>query len=227
LRQWDTQAARRVDDFIAISELVRARIAKYYGRESSIIYPSIDTGRFAPSDSGAVGDYFLVVSRLVPYKRIDLAIRACNELKVKLKIVGGGRDKQALQRIAGPTVEFLGRVSDEDIRRLYAECKAFIFPGEEDFGLTPIEAQASGRPVIAYGAGGALETVIEGQTGCFFRQPTVESLIDALSGFEPGGWDSPAIRRNAERFDNSVFKSQLAGFVDTALSRPSEGSGIV
>ena len=229
LRQWDVQAARRVDDFIAISSLVKARIAKYYGRESTIIYPSVDTGRFAPAADDEIGDYFLVVSRLVPYKRIDLAIEACNKLGLPLKIVGGGRDREALRRLAGPTVEFLGRVSDAEIKQLYARCRAFIFPGEEDFGLTPLEAQASGRPVIAYGAGGALETIIEGQTGVFFREPTVDSLVEALASLPRAGWDGIEIRRNAERFDNAVFKQQLASFVDRALANhpisPREGRG--
>jgi glycosyltransferase involved in cell wall biosynthesis len=218
LRQWDVQAARRVDSFIAISKLVEARIAKYYGRRSEIIYPSIDTNRFAPDADGQADDYFLVVSRLVPYKRIDLAIKACNKLGLPLKIVGGGRDREALQRLAGPTVEFLGRVSDAEIKRLYSRCRAFIFAGEEDFGLTPLEAQASGRPVVAYGAGGALETIVDGQTGLFFDEPTVDSLAEVLASFPRSGWDGRAIRANAERFDNSVFKRQLASFVDRALA---------
>jgi glycosyltransferase involved in cell wall biosynthesis len=218
LRLWDIQAARRVDHFIAISRLVAARIGKYYGREAPIIYPAIDTSRFAPVERDEVGDYFLVVSRLVPYKRIDLAIRACNKLGVPLKIVGGGRDREALEKLAGPTVQFLGRVSDEEIKSLYARCRAFIFPGEEDFGLTPLEAQASGRPAIAYGAGGALETIVDGETGLFFRQPTVDALAETLAGFAADDWDPRRIRQNAEKFDNSVFKDQLSSFVDRALA---------
>jgi len=218
LRLWDAQAARRVDHFVAISRLVADRIAKYYGRQAPIIYPAIDVHAFQPADRAEIGDYYLVVSRLIPYKRIDLAVQAFNRLGLPLKVVGRGRDMAALQRMAKPNVQFLGRVSDADLKTLYARCRAFIFPGEEDFGLTPIEAQASGRPVIAYGAGGALETVVEGETGAFFREPTAEALAEAVAGFRPDALDPTGIRRHAEKFDVSVFRRQFSAFVERALA---------
>lgn len=217
LRMWDVQAARRVDHFVAISRLVAARIAKFYGRQAPIIYPSIDVEAYRSTSRDEVGDYFLIVSRLIPYKRIDLAIEAFNRLGLPLKVVGSGRDRAALERVAKPNVQFLGRVSDADLRSLYSRCRAFVFPGEEDFGLTPLEAQASGRPVIAYGAGGALETVVEGETGAFFREPNADSLAEVVGRFDHAAWDPARIRRQAERFDHSVFKRQLAGFVESVL----------
>lgn len=217
LRVWDLQAARRVDHFVAISKLVASRIAKYYGREAPIIYPAVDTSAFHPTAREDVGDYYLVVSRLVPYKRVDLAVRAFNRLGLPLKIVGHGRDRPALERMARPNVQFLGRVSDAEVKALYARCRAFVFPGEEDFGLTPLEAQASGRPVIAYGAGGALETVLEGETGLFFRESSPESLAEVVASFRPDAWDPARIRRHAEGFGVAVFKRQFAAFVERVL----------
>jgi glycosyltransferase involved in cell wall biosynthesis len=226
LRAWDVQAARRVDHFVAISRLVESRIRKYYGRESSLIYPAIDVGRFQPALAGEVEDYYLVVSRLIPYKRIDLAVKAFGKLGLPLKIVGGGRDRAALERIATPNVQFLGRVSDADLGLLYARCRAFIFPGEEDFGLTPLEAQAAGRPVIAFGAGGALETVTEGVTGEFFRAASAESLAESVAGFRAGRYDPTEIRRRAEAFDVSVFKREFGAFIARVLEgrRGSDGA---
>lgn len=219
LRSWDVEAARRVDHFVAISRLVERRIRKYYGRESSIIYPAIDVHRFEPAPPREVEDYYLVVSRLIPYKRIDLAVEAFNRLRLPLKIVGSGRDRTALQKMASPNVQFLGRVPDTDLKRLYARCRAFIFPGEEDFGLTPLEAQAAGRPVIAYGAGGALETVKEGVTGEFFTAASAESLAQAVVDFRAERYDPVEIRSQAERFDVEVFKRQFGAFVARLLER--------
>jgi glycosyltransferase involved in cell wall biosynthesis len=211
LRMWDRLAAERVDHFAAISREVQRRIAKYYRRESAVIYPPVDTSRYTPQAEW--DDYFLVVSRLIPYKRIDLAVRACNELKLPLKIVGTGRDRPALQRLAGPTVEFLGRVSDEELGRLLSRCRAFIFPGRDDFGIAPLEAQAAGRPVIAYAAGGALETVAEGTSGAFFHQPAWESLAEVLQRFDETAYDPQAIRRHALGFDKTIFMGKLQGFI--------------
>ena len=208
LRQWDRLAADRVDDFIAISRTVQQRIAKYYRRESRIIYPPVDTARFAVEREPE--DYFLVVSRLVPYKRIDLAVRAFNQLGLPLRIVGEGRDRAALEAMAGPNVQFLGYLPDEAVREQMARCRAFIFPGEEDFGIAPIEALAAGRPVIAYGAGGALDTIEEGVSGLFFREPTPEALAEAVRRLEGLRFDPAALRRQAQRFDVARFQRELS-----------------
>ena len=216
VRLWDEVSARRVDTFIANSRMVARRIRKRYGREATVINPPVDTSLYRP-DTSAQGDYFLIVSRLIPYKRIDLAIKAFNRLGMPLKIVGGGRQEEELRARAGGNIEFLGKVPDAELKRLYAGCKAFIFPGMEDFGISPLEAQASGRPVIAYGAGGALETVVPGVTGEFFGDQSAESLADVVSRFDPGSYDPAAIRRHAETFDTEVFKQRIAGFVQRQL----------
>jgi glycosyltransferase involved in cell wall biosynthesis len=217
LRGWDYAAAQRVDHFIAISTEIQARIQRYYGRESEIIFPPVDTTRFQPS--ARVDDYYLVVSRLIPYKRIDLAVQAATRLGVPLKIAGRGRDLDKLKALAGPTVEFLGYVPDDQLPDLMARCKAFLFPGLEDFGITPVQAQAAGRPVIAYGGGGALDTVIPGQTGELFAEMTLDSLMVTLRDFDASRYDTSVIRRHAERFDTAVFVRELNGFIERALSK--------
>jgi glycosyltransferase involved in cell wall biosynthesis len=156
----------------------------------------------------------LVVSRLVPYKRIDLAVRACSELDLPLIVGGEGRDRVALEAIAGPTVRFVGHVADDKLGDLLAHCRAFLFPGYEDFGITPVEAQAAGRPVIAYAAGGALDTVIDGKTGILFHEQTPESLVDAIRRLDSTNFDPVAIRRNAERFSVARFKRELTAFIE-------------
>ena len=188
LKRWDYAAARRVQHFIAISTEIQQRIKTYYGRESDIIFPPVDTGRFQSSQQP--DDYFLIVSRLIPYKRIDLAVQAATRLGLPLKIGGKGRDLERLQSLAGPSVEFLGYVPDADLPDLMARCKAFIFPGLEDFGITPVQAQAAGRPVIAYGGGGALDTVIPGQTGEHFHHLSVDSLAAVMADFDAARYDS-------------------------------------
>jgi glycosyltransferase involved in cell wall biosynthesis len=216
VRMWDRVAADRVDHFIAISAAVEKRIAKFYRRESEIIHPPVDCTSFelvAEPD-----DFFLIVSRLVPYKRVDLAVRAFNELGLPLVIAGDGRDRARLQRMAGPNVRFLGRVSESRLRELYSRCRAFVFPGEEDFGLTPLEAQASGRPVIAYAAGGALDTVVDGYTGLFFQERTPASLITALKRFEVEDFDPLAVRAHAMAFDTPVFRQRFVSYVERKLS---------
>ncbi len=192
---------------------MQARIARFYERDSTIIYPPVDTDRYRPSPDPP-SDYFLVVSRLVPYKRIDLAVRACSELGLPLIVGGEGRDRAALEAIAGPTVRFVGRVPDDELGDLLAHCRAFIFPGHEDFGITPVEAQAAGRPVIAYAAGGALDTIIDGETGILFHEQTPESLADAIRRLDSTNFDPVAIRRNAERFSVARFKQELATFIE-------------
>lgn len=208
LKRWDYRVSQRVGSYVAISRVVQERIYRCYQRPSPIIYPAIAVDSFQPSDD--VGDYFLTVSRLIPYKRVDLAIEACNRLNLPLKVVGGGRSEEALRRLAGPTIEFVGKVDEAGLRRLYAGCRALIFPGEEDFGLTPVEAQAAGRPVIALGRGGTKETIVEGVTGAFFPEQTVESLVDVLARFDHRAYDSQQIRAHArQKFDLAVFRKQF------------------
>lgn len=219
LRQWDVHAAQRVDYFVANSHTTARRIRKYYRRESAaVIYPPVATNLYSPAPAAEVGSHFLVVSRLVGYKRVDLAIEACNAMGVELRIIGGGPDLAALRRKAGPTIRFLGRLSDAEVAAEYARCRAFIFPGEEDFGLTPIEAMASGRPVVAYGSGGALETVIEGQTGLFFREPTAACLAAALRDVQALTILPEALQAHALRFDLSVFQETMRRFVEAAVA---------
>lgn len=216
LRLWDVASAQRVDRFLAISRAVAARIRKYYGREATVIYPPVDVERFAPS--AAPDDFYLVVSRLVPYKRVDLAVAAFTRLGPpwRLKIVGDGRDRPALQARAGPNVEFLGRLPDSAVRELMARCRAFVFPGLEDFGIAPVEAQAAGRPVVAFAGGGALDTVRDGLTGVLFGEQTVEALIAALRRCADLAWDPHTIRAHAERFSAARFRQELRAYVERA-----------
>ncbi len=216
LRVWDRLAADRVDHFIAISQTVRRRIAKIYRRDAAIIYPPVDTTRFDLANR--VEDYYLLVGRLVPYRRIDVLIQAFNKMKRPLLIAGTGRDRERLETLAGPTIEFLGYVPDEDLPDLLSRCRAFMFPGEEDFGIAPLQAMASGRPVIAYAAGGALETVLPGQTGAFFTEQTEAAIIEAVESFDPNSVDPGLVRLHAERFDTAVFKRSLTQFVEQKLA---------
>lgn len=218
VRLWDEVSARRVDAYIANSRMVARRIRKRYGRQATVINPPVDTRLYAP-DPAAAGDYFLIVSRMIPYKRLDLAIEAFNRLGLPLKVVGKGRQEAELRRLAKSNIEFTGSVSDAELKRLYAGCRAYVFPGMEDFGISPLEAQASGRPVMAYGAGGALETVVPGVTGEFFTEQTAESLADVVSRFDARQYDPAAIRRHAETFDTEVFKQRIAEFVQGQLGR--------
>lgn len=216
LKRWDYAAAQRVTHFIAISSDIQQRIQRYYQRDSVIIYPPVETERFQPVPAAQVEDYYLIVSRLIPYKRIDLAVQAATRLNLPLKIGGKGRDLERLQAMAGPTVEFLGFVPDDALPDLMARCKAFIFPGLEDFGITPVQAQAAGRPVIAYKGGGALDTVIPGVSGVHFDELTVESLMTALQAFDATHYNPATIRANAERFDRRIFEQQISAFVAQA-----------
>ncbi|MCB9450275.1 MAG: glycosyltransferase [Anaerolineaceae bacterium] len=216
MRRWDYAAAQRVNHFIAISTEIQERIQTYYHRDSVIIFPPVDTTRFQPVPTEEVEDYFLVVSRLIPYKRIDLAVQAATRLGLPLKVGGKGRDLERLQALAGPTVEFLGYVPDDDLPGLMARAKAFIFPGLEDFGITPVQAEAAGRPVIAYGAGGALDTVIPGKTGEHFHELTVESLMAVMESFDASHYNPAVIRTHALQFDTEVFNRQISSFVDQA-----------
>ena len=220
LRLWDRAAADRVDQFIAISTTVQRRIRKYYGRDSQIIYPPV---RITHPDRGyEPEDYFLIVSRLVPYKRIDLAVRAFNRLGLLLRIVGDGRDRAALEAMAKPNIRFLGYLSDEEVREQMARCRAFVFPGEEDFGLAPLEAMAAGRPVIAYGAGGALDTVREGESGVLFYEPGPEALIEAVHRLDQYHFDPNQLRGHARRFGVSRFARELGETLESACRMTAE-----
>lgn len=211
LRVWDQLTAMRVDHFIANSPFVAQRISKYYRRAAVIIPPPVDTSAF--SSVATQDPYFLIVSRLVPYKRIDLAIEAFNRLHLPLLIIGEGRDRRRLERLAGPTITFRGWVPDDEVRSALSRCQALIHPGEEDFGLAPLEAQASGRPVIAYAGGGALSSMIAGVTGVFFHEPTTSALVETVRAFDPGRFDPLVIRRHAEEFDITRFQRRVAQFI--------------
>lgn len=214
LRRWDWDAAQRVDHFIAISRAVQTRIQEIYGRESVIIHPPVDTTYFAPDPAVPVGDYFLVVSRLIPYKRIDLAVEAFAHLPDKqLIVVGDGRDLAALQAVATPNVRFLGRQPRDRMRELLRGCQAFLFPGLEDFGIAPVEAMGVGRPVIAFGGGGALDTVQPGVTGELFDPQQVDSLVEVLAHFDHRRYDPAACRRQAEQFSAQAFRRHLLDYL--------------
>jgi glycosyltransferase involved in cell wall biosynthesis len=270
LRLWDYAAAQRVDYFIANSKTPQARIKKYYGRDSQVIYPFVDLERFQPalfgqhfqSDAAAISSvtnrespaaakrspsnhlnfghgihrarltihsssaalqaesgYFLIVSRLATWKKIDIAIEACNQLQLPLKIIGEGPDKHRLQKIAGPTVELLGRLTDEEVVGYYQKCRALIFPQKEDFGITPLEAMAAGKPTIAYRAGGALETVIGGQTGELFSPQTTGALTKVLKNFDPRKYRAEDCRKQAEKFSKQRFQNELKNFVEECYQK--------
>lgn len=216
LRIWDAVAASRVDRYVANSHTVARRIRKFYGRDSVVIYPPVDTRRFRISEK--VSDYYIIVSRFIPYKRLDLAIDAFNRLGIPLKIVGGGRQRKALEARAGKNVEFLGRVSDSDLPEILSRARGYIMPGEEDFGIAPVEANACGLPVIAYGAGGALDTQIDGLTGVLFHEQTVDSLCQAVCRAEATEFDPQAIRAHALQFDTDRFRESLSSLIATELA---------
>ncbi|HVF69961.1 MAG TPA: glycosyltransferase [Xanthomonadales bacterium] len=231
LRKWDITASRRPDAFVAISKEVQGRIRKYYGRESELVYPpvtirnskyeirnpkQIRNTKYEIPDTG----YFLVVSRLskfTKYKRVDLAIDACNQLKLPLKIIGSGSLRRKLKERAGPTIEFVGSTSDSELVEYYKNSKALIFPGLEDLGLVMIEAQSFGKPVIAYKAGGAVELVVDGKTGVFFNEQTSKSLIGALQKFEKMKFDPNLCMENAEKFGMDKFKKKFLSVVNKLI----------
>lgn len=215
LRIWDRDASARVDQFIANSGFIQKRIKKYYARDSEIIHPAIDVSKFSIADK--VGDYFFMVGRFVPYKKFDLAINVFNAIGKPLKIVGAGPDLNRLKKMAKPNIEFLGQFSDPEMAGLYSHAKAVIFPQEEDFGLVPLEAMASGRPVIAYRGGGALETVVEGENGVFFDEQTEISLVQAIGEFEHMKFDSNVIREHALKFDKEIFKEKFLTYLNKYL----------
>jgi glycosyltransferase involved in cell wall biosynthesis len=210
LRSWDQIAGQRPDEYIAISESVRKRIEKYYRRRSIVIYPPVDTNFFKPIKKKKKEKYFLVVSRLVSYKRVDVAIKAFNKLRLPLKIIGEGMARPALEKIAKRNIEFLGQsLTDQEVLRYYQNCRALIFAGEEDLGLVSLEAQACGKPVICFKGGGMPETVLEGKTGLFFEKQTQDSLIESLKKFESLNFQTADCRRQAQAFDLKIFKRKF------------------
>lgn len=215
LRMWDVVSAERVDQFLANSKTVAARIDKIYRQPSQVVYPPIDVDKYQLS-SEEIGDYFLTVSRLIDYKRLDIIINACKKTKQPLKIVGSGPDKEALMKLAegAPWIQFTGRVSDQELRMLYAKARAFIFAAEEDFGIVPVEAMACGRPVIAYGKGGVTESVEEGATGAFFSEQTSDSLAELLEKFDHTSYNSVYVRKHAERFNVERFKKEMRAIIE-------------
>ena len=217
LRQWDIQNSRGVTHFIANSQVVAARIKTYYGREATIIPPPVD---LAPINTQPAGDYLLTGGRLVPYKRIDLAVQACSALNIPLVVFGDGRDKAELQRLAGPSIRFVGRVSDAERQALFNGCRAFLFPGEEDFGIVPVEAQACGTPVVALARGGAMETVLPDDTGVLFDTPTAPSLASALERVAALRFDADRLRRHAEGFSRGAFDTRMQYLIADTLAAP-------
>lgn len=218
VRLWDVLSARRVDTFVANSREVAARIQRYYGRDSVVIPPPVE---MCPYEPRTPEDFYLAGGRLIPYKRLDLVVRAFTALKLPLVIFGEGRDRENLEAIAGPNVTFAGHVSEEQRRDLFARCRAFIFPGEEDFGITPLEAMSAGRPVIAYAAGGALDTVIPEVTGRFFHQPTSAALAAAVGASRSDTYDPLRIRKHAEGFSYDVFFQRMRDLIAEVMPKHS------
>jgi glycosyltransferase involved in cell wall biosynthesis len=215
LRIWDVVSSNRVDHFIANSRFVAKRIKKTYRREAEVIFPPVKLEDFNIAENPSL-DYYVFISQLEAYKRADLVIEAANRLGRRLIVVGSGAEEDRLRKLAGPTVTVLGRQTTEEIAKLYQNARALLFAGVEDFGIVFLEAMASGRPVIAYAAGGALDAVVDGKTGLFFREQTAEALMQAILAYEanPGGFDSKAIRAHAETFNTNAFKTKFKDAID-------------
>lgn len=221
LRWFDRRTARGVHHFVANSENVRQRIQRIYGRDAEVVPPPVDTDFFTP-DGAPADDYYLAVSSLEPYKRLDLAVRAFSGGPRRLIVAGKGTQEGELRRLARHPVEFAGEVSPGRLRQLYRRSRALIFPGREDFGIVPVEAQACGRPVVCFGEGGALETVINGETGIHFAQQTAAALLEAVEQAEGRSWDVVAIRRNSLRFSRERFRRRMRDVIETVLGSASD-----
>ena len=220
LREWDVRSAERAHGLVANSRFVADRIRRFWGRDvDAIVHPPVETSRFAPCADGA-SDYALIVSALVPYKRLDIAVSAFSRLKKPLLIAGDGPDRAKLERAAGACVRFLGNVGQDELPGLYARARYFVLVADEDFGIAAVEAQAAGRPVLALGRGGALETVVEGETGTFFAEPTVASLLEGISRIEQLQVDPARVRAHAQRFDVARFGPQMRAAIEAVLTRP-------
>jgi len=226
LRLWDAASAVRVDHFVANSETVAARIRRYYGREAAVVWPPVDTDAFMIAPDHERSDYMLMVGELVAYKRPELAIEAFNRTRARLVVIGGGEMLHRIRRLAGPTVEVLGPRPFEELRHHYARCQALIFPGEEDFGIVPIEAMASGRPVIAYGRGGATETVLPGLTGLLFEEQTPEAIIDAVEQSRAVDFDPQKIAQHARQFSRQNFITNMTRQFDHLLARHDDRNSV-
>ena len=218
MRRWDERAAQHPDFFISISTHIQKEIKKYYGRESVIIHPPVDTARFQ-AKSNEHG--FVVVGRQTPYKRIDLAVSACSKLNLPLTVIGDGPEQDRLRKLAGPTIQFLTNASDQDVTKYIQEATAFVFPGLDDFGIVAVEAMAAGIPVIAYQAGGALDYVIPGKTGEFFTKPTVDALVDILKKFDPSKYSASGIQKHAAQFDVNSFHKNIKEYVARVVAKES------
>ncbi len=213
MRRWDKRAAKLPDHMVAISTHIQKEIKKYYGRGSVVIHPPVDTKRFYGMESkGRSG--FVITGRQTPYKRVDLAVAACTQLNLPLTVIGNGPEHERLEAMAGPTITFTGQIPDKELPHYLANAQAFIFPGLDDFGISPVEAMAAGTPVIAYKAGGALDYVIPGKTGQFFEKQTVESLAQTLQDFKPKAFDHAAIRAHAETFSQKDFQHNLKTYIE-------------
>ncbi len=218
LRIWDIAASKRVDHFVAISRHIQNRIEKHYRRSADVIYPPVDTQFYTPAPASQPGDFFLIVSAFAPYKKLDLAIEAFNHLNLPLKIIGQGQDRKRLQSLARPNIEFLGSLPDKEVREHYRKCRALIFPGEEDFGIVPVEVQACGRPVIAFAKGGILETTVQDETALWFHEQTPDALINALRVFDSRSFSPAKIRENALRFARDRFQQEVQQYVTQKLA---------
>lgn len=218
IRVWDKVSADRVDLFLANSQFVADRIKKYYRKEARVIHPPVNVDNFYIAKPEERKEYFLMVGRLIAYKRHDIAIEAFNRLKLPLKIIGRGPEMKRLQKLAGPTIEFLGRVAEADLPKYYAECRGFIFPQEEDFGIVAIEAMASGRPLIAYRGGDIVEHMEEGKMGVYFEEQTADAIVGAVQGFDDTKYDPHFIRSRTHRFDKERFKATMKDYIDMVLS---------
>lgn len=224
LRRWDRRTAPRVDTFIANSGYVAGRIDRYYGRTSAVVSPPVDTERFVPGN-GPTGDYYLMVSALSPYKRVEVAIEAFNRMKRPLKIAGWGPERRRLEKIAGPTVQLLGRVEDNELLRLYQSCRGFLLPGVEDAGIAPVEAMACGRPALVLAAGGAPEAVIEGQTGVYVADTGAAGIVEAVDTAEKLTFNKDTIRAHSERYSVAAFDRQIADLVERHTSGAATQTG--
>jgi glycosyltransferase involved in cell wall biosynthesis len=218
LRMWDVTSAVRVDSFVANSQTVAKRIRRYYGAESIVIHPPVDTKSFLIAPTSELEDYYLMAGELVSYKRPDLAVRAFNDMKLKLVVIGGGEMLNEIRRLAGPTIRVLGPQPFDVLRQHYARCRALIFPGEEDFGMVPVEAMASGRPVIAFGRGGAIETVANGLAGIFFNEQTVEAIASAVQTMAKIETDPEKIANHAQQFGRDQFFQKMQAHIDRLLA---------